>query len=137
MGDPMTGKWMAIVGALLAAAGVGLGAFGAHGLEDQLRKLGHEANLDKRLAWFDTAVRYQLYHALGMVVIAALTAGQASRLYRAAAGLFVVGIALFSGSLFAMTFAGDAWKKLGMVTPLGGLAFIVGWILVAIAAAKR
>jgi uncharacterized membrane protein YgdD (TMEM256/DUF423 family) len=133
----MTGKWMAIVGALLAAAGVGLGAFGAHGLEDQLRKLGHEANLDKRLAWFDTAVRYQLYHALGMVVIAAMAAGQASGLYRAAAGLFVAGIALFSGSLYAMTFAGDAWKKLGMVTPLGGLAFIVGWMLVAAAAWRQ
>jgi uncharacterized membrane protein YgdD (TMEM256/DUF423 family) len=133
----MTGKWMAIAGALLAAAGVGLGAFGAHGLEDLLRQLGHEASLAKRLAWFDTAVRYQLYHALGMIVVAALAAGQANGLYRAAAALFVVGIALFSGSLYAMTFAGDAWKKLGMVTPLGGLAFIVGWILVAVAAWRQ
>jgi uncharacterized membrane protein YgdD (TMEM256/DUF423 family) len=133
----MTGRWMAIAGALLAAVGVGLGAFGAHGLEDQLRQLGHEASLTKRLAWFDTAVRYQLYHALGMIVVAALAAGQASGLYRAAAGLFVVGIALFSGSLYAMTFAGDAWKKLGMITPLGGLAFIVGWVLVAVAAWRQ
>jgi uncharacterized membrane protein YgdD (TMEM256/DUF423 family) len=133
----MAGKWIAVVGALLAAAGVGLGAFGAHGLEDQLRQLGHESNLTKRLAWFDTAVRYQLYHALAMVAVAALAAGQVSGLYRTAAGLFVLGIALFSGSLYAMTFAGDAWRKLGMVTPLGGLAFIVGWILVAVAVAKR
>ena len=129
----MTGKWMAIAGALLAAVGVGLGAFGAHGLEDYLRQLGREANLVKRLAWFDTAVRYQLFHALGMVVIAALAAGQASGWHRAAAGLFVVGIALFCGSLYVMTFADDAWKKLGMVTPLGGLAFIAGWVLVGVA----
>jgi uncharacterized membrane protein YgdD (TMEM256/DUF423 family) len=133
----MLGKWIAIVGALLAAVGVGLGAFGAHGLEDQLRRLGHEANLAKRLAWFDTAVRYQLYHALSMLVIAALPAGQPSGWHRLAAALFVLGIALFSGSLYAMTFAGDAWRKLGMVTPLGGLAFILGWTFVAIAAFRK
>jgi uncharacterized membrane protein YgdD (TMEM256/DUF423 family) len=130
-------KWIAIVGALLAAIGVGLGAFGAHGLEDQLRRLGHEASLSKRVAWFDTAVRYQLYHALGMLVIAALMGPQPGGWHRAAAGLFVMGIGLFSGSLYAMTFAGDAWRKLGMITPLGGLAFILGWVLLAIAVWKR
>ena len=130
-------KWIAIVGALLAAVGVGLGAFGAHGLEDQLRRLGHEASLGKRLAWFETAVRYQLYHALGMLVIAALAMGAPSGWSRAAASLFVLGIALFSGSLYVMTFAGDAWRKLGMITPLGGLAFIVGWLLVAVAIWKK
>jgi len=129
----MTPKWIAMAGALLAAVGVGLGAFGAHGLEDFLRQLGREANLAKRLAWFDTAVRYQLYHALGLIAMAALAGTNASGLHRAAAGLFIAGIALFSGSLYAMTFAGDAWRKLGMVTPLGGLAFIAGWVLVAIA----
>jgi uncharacterized membrane protein YgdD (TMEM256/DUF423 family) len=133
----MPGKWIAIVGALLAAAGVGLGAFGAHGLEDYLRQLRGEENLAKRVAWFDTAVRYQLYHALGMIAVAALAAGQASGWHRGAAALFVVGILLFSGSLYAMTFAGDEWRKLGMVTPLGGLAFIAGWVLVAVAAWQR
>lgn len=127
-------KWIPIVGALLAAVGVGLGAFGAHGLEDQLRRLGHEGSLDKRLAWFETAVRYQLYHALGMLAIAALAATQTSGWHRAAAGMFVLGIALFSGSLYIMTFAGDAWRKLGMVSPLGGLALIVGWVVLAVAA---
>jgi uncharacterized membrane protein YgdD (TMEM256/DUF423 family) len=133
----MAEKWIAVTGALLAAAGVGLGAFGAHGLEDQLRQLGHEASLTKRLAWFDTAVRYQLYHAMGMIVIATLSTGGASGWHRAAAWLFVVGIVLFSGSLYAMTFAGDAWRKLGMVTPLGGLAFIAGWILLAVAVWRK
>jgi uncharacterized membrane protein YgdD (TMEM256/DUF423 family) len=103
-------------------------------LEDQLRRLGHEASLAKRLAWFETAVRYQLYHALGMLAIAALAGVQADTWHRTAAGLFVLGIGLFSGSLYVMTFAGDAWRKLGMITPLGGLAFILGWIALAIAA---
>jgi len=133
----MTPKWIAMAGALLAAVGVGLGAFGAHGLEDALRQLGRESNLARRVAWFDTAVRYQLYHALGMVAIAALAGAAASGWHRAAAGLFITGIVLFSGSLYAMTFAGDAWRKLGMVTPWGGLAFIAGWVLLAVAVWRK
>lgn len=129
-------KWIPVAGALLAAAGVGLGAFGAHGLEDFLRRLGHEADLAKRLAWYETAVRYQLYHALALLIVAALAArtGAAGGL---PAGLFLLGIALFSGSLYAMTFAGEAWRKLGMVTPLGGLALIIGWLALAVACAKQ
>src|SRR5688500_12748460 len=96
-GSVMTDKWIAIVGALVAAAGVGLGAFGAHGLEEYLRQLGREESLAKRIAWFDTAVRYQNYHSLGMIVIAALAAGQPSSWHRASAILFIVGVALFSG----------------------------------------
>jgi uncharacterized membrane protein YgdD (TMEM256/DUF423 family) len=130
-------KWIAVAGALLAAAGVGLGAFGAHGLENYLRQIGYETDLAKRTAWFETAVRYQLYHALALVVVAALTAVQPVAGYRAAAVLFLVGVALFSGSLYAMTFAGEAWRKLGMVTPLGGLALIVGWLVLAVAAFRR
>jgi uncharacterized membrane protein YgdD (TMEM256/DUF423 family) len=133
----MPGKWIAVVGAILAAVGVALGAFGAHGLVDQLRQLGRDANLDKRQAWFDTAVQYQLYHAMGMLVVAAIAAGHPSAWHRWAAVLFVLGIAMFCGSLYAMTFASDAWRKLGMVTPFGGLAFIVGWVLVAIAAFRK
>jgi uncharacterized membrane protein YgdD (TMEM256/DUF423 family) len=130
-------KWIAITGALLAAVGVSLGAFGAHGLEDQLRRLGHEATLGKRAAWFDTAVRYHLYHALGLLVIAAGAGGQPTGLHRAAAALLIAGIALFCGSLYAMTFGPDAWRKLGMITPLGGLAFIAGWLLLAITVWKK
>lgn len=130
----MNPKTIAILGALLAAAGVGLGAFGAHGLEDALRKLGHESDIAKRLAWFETAVRYQLYHALGLVAVAALAATLTGSGLRAAAVAFLVGIALFSGSLYGMTFLGEEWRKLGMITPLGGLSLIIGWIAVAIAA---
>jgi uncharacterized membrane protein YgdD (TMEM256/DUF423 family) len=127
-------KWIAIAGALVAAAGVALGAFGAHGLEKQLTASGRTENLGERLAWYDTAVRYHLYHALAVVVVAALAARGASAWHHAAAAALLLGVALFSGSLYAMTFGPDAWRKLGAVTPLGGLAFLVGWLCVAVAA---
>ncbi len=133
----MSPKWIAILGALLAAAGVALGAFGAHGLEKQLQSLGRDANLAQRMAWFDTGVRYHLYHALALVVVAALAGRSANGWHQTAAAAFLLGVALFSGSLYTMTFAGDAWRKLGAVTPLGGLALLVGWICVAIAAWRQ
>lgn len=124
----MTNRHTLAIGALLAAAGVGLGAFGAHGLEDRLLQLGYEAELQQRLDWFETGVKYQLYHALGIVVIAYAS------ISRTAPFAFLVGIGLFSGSLYAMTVLSSDWKMLGAVVPLGGLSFIVGWILVAVAA---
>ena len=133
----MSPKTMAILGALLAAAGVGLGAYGAHGLEGALRNAGYETDLIKRLAWFETGVKYQLYHALALVTLAALATSVPSGGLRIAAIAFIIGIALFSGSLYGMTFLGETWRKLGMVTPLGGLAFIVGWIAVAVAAWRQ
>ena len=83
---------LVLVGALLAAAGVALGAFGAHGLEGRLVALGYESELSQRMAWFETGVKYQLYHALGLVVVANLPKS------RWAGGAFLVGILLFSGS---------------------------------------
>jgi uncharacterized membrane protein YgdD (TMEM256/DUF423 family) len=131
----MTPKAILIVGALLAAAGVALGAFGAHGLEGRLQQLGRASNVTQRMAWFETGVRYHMYHALALVAVAAVASRAASGGgYGFAAAAFIVGIALFSGTLYVMTFADDSWKKLGMVTPLGGLAFLVGWVAVAIAA---
>jgi uncharacterized membrane protein YgdD (TMEM256/DUF423 family) len=131
----MTPKAILIAGALLAAIGVALGAFGAHGLEGRLQTLGYGSNVAQRIAWFETGVRYHLYHALGLVAVAALAMrAPAGGGYSLAAAAFVAGIALFSGSLYAMTVLSDAWRKLGMVTPLGGLAFIAGWVALAIAA---
>ena len=130
----MGSKWIIVAGAVLAAAGVGLGAFGAHGLDKALAQMGREANLAQRLAWFETGVRYHMYHALGLLAVAAIAGRAPAGGPRAAAVLFVLGILLFSGSLYAMTFASDAWRKLGMVTPIGGLAFIVGWVVLAISA---
>ncbi len=117
-----------LVGALLAAAGVALGAFGAHGLEGRLVALGYESALSQRMAWFETGVKYQLYHALGLIVVTNLPKS------RWAGNAFLVGILLFSGSLYAMTFLSTDWRKLGAVVPLGGLSFIVGWVVIAYAA---
>lgn len=105
------------IGCLLAALAVAAGAFGAHMLK---------AILDPpMLAVFETAVRYQMYHALGIIAV-----GLAGRLYEApqialAAWLLLAGVLLFCGSLYAVSLLGIRW--LGAVTPVGGLAFIVGW----------
>ncbi len=125
-------------GALLAATAVVMGAYGAHGLEKKLLAIGYEAELSKRRDWFETGVKYHLYHALGMVVIA-LVAEQReqSRLLKTASLLFLVGILLFSGSLYAMTFLSASWSKLGAVVPLGGASFIAGWVCVAIGARHK
>ncbi len=126
----MTNRHTLILGALAAAAGVAFGAYGAHGLEDRLVALGYEADLPKRMAWFETGVKYQLYHALGLIVIANLPRS------RWAGILFLVGMLLFCGSLYAMTFLSADWKKLGAVVPLGGLSFILGWVTIAYASWK-
>jgi uncharacterized membrane protein YgdD (TMEM256/DUF423 family) len=126
-----------IWGAFLAATAVGLGAYGAHGLDKQLIALGYEAELGKRLDWFETGVKYHMYHALSMVVIGLVAERfAANRLAKIAPCLFLAGILLFSGSLYAMTLLSASWSKLGAVVPLGGVSFIVGWILLAVAAFK-
>ena len=120
-------------GALLAGAAVALGAYAAHGLGGRALSLGYEVDLAKRLAWFETGAKYQMYHALALI-LAGILAEQREQLrtLKVASVLFVVGIALFSGSLYAMTFLSSQWSKLGAVTPLGGLAFIAGWICLAL-----
>jgi len=109
-------------GALLAAAAVAAGAFGAHALRDRLSP--------GDLATFETAARYQMYHALGLVAVALLSARGTAGV-NPAGWCFLAGIALFSGSLYLLTLAGLRW--MGAITPLGGVAFIVGWFLLAVA----
>ena len=101
-------------GALFAALGVIAGAFGSHLLEDVLTP--------ERLATFEIAVRYQMYHALALVGIGF---SRAPMRYRISGYSFIVGILIFSGSLFILTLTDTPW--LGAVTPLGGVAFITGW----------
>lgn len=116
------------IGSALGALAVVIGAFGAHGLKDRL-----DASM---LAVFETGARYHLVHALA--VIAAAWAAQrwpASALPAWAGWLFVAGIVLFSGSLYALALTGV--KALGMVAPLGGLAFIAAWTLLAVAAFRN
>jgi uncharacterized membrane protein YgdD (TMEM256/DUF423 family) len=120
------------IAAVLGFLGVALGAFGAHGLETSLKEAADGA---KRLAWWHTATQYQLWHALLLVGIGLwmrFDAQAPARLLRTGAVLVVVGVVLFSGSLYAMTLSGIT--KLGMVTPLGGLAFLGAWGCLAAAA---
>lgn len=113
--------------AVLGGLAVALGAFGAHGLKDRVTP--------DLLAVFETGVKYHFYHALALL---ALALGPErlwqSGLTPAAGGAWIVGIAVFSGSLYLMTFTGLRW--LGTITPIGGVAFIVGWALLAVAAGR-
>lgn len=113
-------KTLAIAGALIALATV-LGAFGAHALKAHLSQ-------DKLLV-YETAVRYHFIHALGLLAIGVLLRSLDGELLRWSATLVLVGIVLFSGSLYWLTFG--APRIVGVVTPIGGLALIAGWILFA------
>src|SRR3954468_604776 len=101
--------------------GVAFGAFGAHALRSTLSP--------DMLAIFETGVRYQMYHAFAAVVAAWAFARWQRRIFGVAGLLFLAGIVVFSGSLYALALTGTRW--LGAVTPLGGLAFLAGWALLA------
>ena len=113
------GNWLTASG-ISGFLAVVLGAFGAHGLQ---ARLADAADGAKRLSWWQTAAHYHLMHALALAVVALVIAHAPQARY---AGVgFVVGTALFSGSLYVMALGGPRW--LGAVTPLGGAAFLVGW----------
>lgn len=105
-----------VAGAMLAAAGIALGAFGAHGLERMLDA--------RALGWWHVAVQYQMWNAIGLVAL-----GAVPRRLGLPALLIVLGVLVFCASLYAMALGGGRW--LGMVTPLGGLLMIGGWALAA------
>ncbi|MBA4158714.1 MAG: DUF423 domain-containing protein [Gemmatimonadetes bacterium] len=107
------------LGAVFGFLGVAAGAFGAHALRARV-----EPGL---LAVFETAVRYQMYHALGLFAVALLLGRAPSRAARAAGWLFTGGILVFSGSLYLLVLSGVRW--LGAITPIGGVAFLAGWLL--------
>lgn len=112
-----------VLGALLAALGVALGAYGAHALR---ARLAPEA-----LAIYQTAVQYHMWHALGLVGVGLLCNVLPGSIWLRASGwLLALGIVLFSGSLYLLAVTGIRW--LGAVTPLGGGALILGWLAMAI-----
>ncbi len=115
------------LGAILAALSVSMGAFAAHGATKFMSA--------EQLIWMEKAARYNMYHALALFAVAwALTRWTSQTgLINAAGWLLVAGIAPFSGSLYIMSFTP---LRLGYITPLGGVAFVLGWILLAIAAWK-
>jgi uncharacterized membrane protein YgdD (TMEM256/DUF423 family) len=110
--------------ALFGFLGVALGAFGAHSLS------AYFADKPNREANFRTGVQYHFYHTLALIGVAWATAQWPSSLIPLAGWLFVLGILLFSGSLYLLSLTGKRW--LGAVTPLGGLAFLAGWVCLGI-----
>jgi uncharacterized membrane protein YgdD (TMEM256/DUF423 family) len=130
----MTPNGIVALGAVVAGLAVAIGAFGAHGLQGRVTP--------DLLAVFEIGVRYQMYHALALVLLGLFAGRGPSPVplelppgVAPAAGLFLAGIVLFSGSLYVLVLTGTRW--LGAVTPLGGVAFIVGWVLFARAALAR
>ncbi|MGG1368754.1 DUF423 domain-containing protein [Priestia megaterium] len=120
-------KLFLIIGAINAMLAVVLGAFGAHGLEGKIS--------EKYLEVWKTGVQYQMFHAMGLFVIAFLLSKfPQSSLLTASGWIMFAGIVLFSGSLYVLSTSGI--KVLGAITPLGGVAFIVAWILIVVAAVK-
>ncbi|WP_018169892.1 DUF423 domain-containing protein [Thioalkalivibrio sp. ALMg9] len=115
---------LVVIAALLAGIAVVLGAFGAHALQERLT--------EQALATWHTGVQYHFIHALALLLIAALWAHLANGWAAASAVAFVIGILLFSGSLYALALG--APRILGAIAPLGGTAFILGWAGLAIAA---
>lgn len=113
-----------LLAAFFGFTGVALGAFAAHGLKARLST--------EYLAVFHTGVTYQLIHALALFAVAILSVHLPGRLVTWAGGLFILGILLFSGSLYILTLTGIG--KLGMITPLGGVAFLAGWLCLGLAA---
>jgi uncharacterized membrane protein YgdD (TMEM256/DUF423 family) len=112
-------RWILALASLLAALAVVLGAFGAHALKQRLAP--------DALAIWQTAVQYHMWHALGLVAVGLIVLhGASSAWLRASSLLFVGGIVLFSGSLYALALG--APRGLGMVTPFGGLALIAAWL---------
>lgn len=114
------------IAAILAALDVAGGAFASHALRPQVS--------DRALEIFETGVRYQMYHALALLLIGILLGrAQSGRVLLIVAGsLLLGGIVLFSGSLYLLSFSNIFW--LGIITPIGGVAFLAGWICLAIAA---
>ena len=114
------------MGAVSAMIAVAAGAFGAHALRDRLTP--------EYLSVFETAARYQMYHGLALLAVAWANTRGSGALSHWAGWLFVAGTVLFSGSLYGLALTGVRW--LGAVTPLGGLAFLAGWLCLAFAASR-
>ena len=117
-------KTFLITAAIIGALSVALGAFGAHGLKDKLNEY--------TLGIFETAVRYQFYHVFALVAVGLLFQSYNNGWMLWSGRLFIAGMILFCGSLYALTYFlannNESMKWLGAVTPFGGLCFIAGWI---------
>jgi uncharacterized membrane protein YgdD (TMEM256/DUF423 family) len=114
--------WISI-GSFSGALAVILGAFGAHAMKGRYG--------DDLLAIFETGVKYQMYHALALLAVATVASRIDGALVRTAGYMFLIGTVIFSGSLYALVFTGN--RSLGMVTPIGGVALVLGWVCLGLA----
>lgn len=120
-------KTILMTASILLALAVAIGAFGAHGLKSHVSA--------EMLQTYKTGVEYHFYHALGLLLIGVLAMSMPSAYLKWSAFSLIIGILLFSGSLYIMAVTGIKW--LGAITPLGGISFIVGWIILFVAVWKK
>lgn len=126
-------KRFVAIGAVLGAVAVALGAFGAHGLKKIVPA--------ETVQTFQTGVQYQMYHSLALLLAGMLYEKCSPKFVKLSGAFFIIGILLFSGSLYLLTFFKSTetvgMEKFGLITPFGGLAFIAGWIFLFFAAIKK
>jgi uncharacterized membrane protein YgdD (TMEM256/DUF423 family) len=120
-------KIFLISGSVIAGLGVAIGAFGAHALKAILE-------VNNRLETFETGVKYQFYHALALIIVGLIMQKYESRMFVWAGYSYLIGILIFSGSLYILSLSGIS--KWGAITPIGGLALILGWIFMIIGLVK-
>jgi uncharacterized membrane protein YgdD (TMEM256/DUF423 family) len=128
--------WL-VVAALLGGFSVALGAFGAHGLESRLKEPDGSISAEgqRKMANWETAARYQMYHALAILAIGCLLNQRRSALLQAAAAAMTAGTLIFSGCLYALVLTGH--RFLGAVVPIGGVLMLLGWALLFVAVARQ
>ena len=123
----MSAKSVLILAGILGAISVGIGAFGAHGLKDLLETNG-------KVDTFETAVKYQFYHTLALLLLGILMLNFQQSYLTYSAYAFTGGIVVFSGSLYVLSLTNISW--LGAITPIGGLGFILGWVFLVLGVSK-
>lgn len=124
----MNQKTTLLIGAIAGALAVSIGAFGAHGLKAILLE-------NQRTETFELAVRYHFYHTFAMLLTGLFMEFFDERKLRWASLSFLIGIFIFSGSLYVLSVTGITW--LGAITPIGGVAFILGWVFIVMGVGKR
>lgn len=124
----MTAKVILIIAGVFGAIAVGLGAFGAHGLEATLTANG-------RLDTYETAVKYQFYHTLALLLLGILMLNLSHDYFSWAAWSFLIGMVIFSGSLYTLSLTNITW--LGAITPIGGVGLILGWVFLILGVVRE
>ena len=120
-------KLFLVIGSILGGTGVMIGAFGAHALKNLLESSG-------RMETFETAVKYQFYHALALILLGILMSNNHHSFYQYSGYSFTLGTFIFSGSLYILCLSGIT--KFGMITPIGGLLMIAGWVFLLLGIIK-